>query len=1782
MNIAYRIVWSAARAAWVVVSELGSRSHRSTRRLCDINDVVSSRRRDGLLGALSLSIAISASLYVMPASAACVVDANNSFTASGGDLCDNPAATFSFARARDVGTVSRFNGDLRLLIGSPISEGALSANSGAQVILNGALSVDPVNGVSGYSAVYAQHSDSSIVFNGNAPVNLNVGLGQISAGAASNFGGLIDFGVRPVVIDMQAGAGAGSGSAGIAVERGIGGTILSSGSLSITTSGAMAVYAGGGLIRLNELLVDIPSYNGNDNPVAVWAEATAGAISPVVSWNTAQLNTQYTGIYAGTGATVEGAVSTNIQTTLGDPSGGPKKRGYGVYAFGDSRVSLNGASRISTLAGAASAVVADGQSSGSTPSVGLENTNVRTAGDAAHGLFAIGSGASIRSATTGAISDVATQGAGSDAVRAESGAQIALARDTLLTTSGDNASGVHVVGASAVGVGAAPILGGSATVNLSGGRIKTSGAGAHAISVETQASPGAIGTTVNLIGGTLQTSGANASAVDVQSGAGTVSVSSSSAITAGNIGINVNAPNVAGPVAVSNLVGGTINATQQAIRVAANSGTVTIANDGSLTSTAGSAIDVSNALGTNIINSSGDITAATSAIIGQGGVERVSLDGGTVKGDIRLGAGNDQLDIRGGTLLGAVEMGDGDDLVRVVGSTANVTGVSRFDGGVNGGSDRLQFSAANYTLTDSSRIANFENVDLTNGAVLTLNAALLLGDGGSEVGTLSLADTSVLAVRMPGAFQLNSTLFSNSGEGRIEVDTGGQAFSFTANTGSGFKGVAALGNTRFDLSGVNTSALTNATLEVANGSRTVVGDGVQAIGGLRFSGGEMVFNAKVPAQATATSIVQTSGVLDTSGTGTVTVTVPDNVAGFPNPAVAPDVALLSQDDGNIGVQLVRAGGAVVGSAGGLDLRDQNGNLIAAAGQAVERQVAISEAGSKVAEGTYGYRLTTGDLADGLYVNYGLKRLDVLAGMQVTLQAAQGAVGNARDLSAQVTGAGGVRIDTAGAVSLSNANNTYAGATDVLAGTLVMGADSALGNSSALNLASGTAANMNGRRQTVGTLSTAAGSRVDLASGHLTLSNGGQTAAGTLIGGGQLTVTGGTLSVSGANADLSASVAIAGGAKVVANHVAGIGSGAVVLDGELRLMGAAGALNNTLSGGGSLQVVDASQIILGGANGAFAGHVGIERAASVTVARAVHLGQASVDIGGTLVLDTVEDSWRMKNELSGQGELIKRDSGSVSILDGGRSFTGMTLVQGGVLSVGDEQSSGQLGGGVAVAAAGTLSGSGSIAGSVVNNGLISALNALPGKSTDPASKLTMGRLTNNAVVQLAGAAAGNSLMINGGYVGNNALMVLNTFKGGDNSPTDHVTLNGGEATGKTALRILHAGGDGAKTRTGIELIQARNGAKTATSAFYLDPGSDGYRQGKGTLAAGAYDYTLRRGGNRGIADSWYLTSSSTTSGIRPEPIAYLGNLAALGLLRQSWHDRIGEARWNVDGDHDQAVWARVVSNTESKLAVTGDNSLVQDSSSVRSEQSMLQVGATLWQSAASHWQSGAMLGAGRAVSNGANALGLSATGRVNARLAGAYLSWMQNPGDVEGGYMDSWLQYIDLKNRVQSTAGLGQERYDSSAWARSIELGYSIRLRPGARSALYLQPQVQATYVDYEADDYVESNGTRVHDASAGGLETRIGARVFGHATNTRFNRVQPFLEVNWLRSHHDTSISFDGDVVRKHLPRDRYEVKAGAELELGSSWSGWGSAGLQKGRGGYRDVMGQMGLKFQF
>jgi autotransporter family porin len=220
----------------------------------------------------------------------------------------------------------------------------------------------------------------------------------------------------------------------------------------------------------------------------------------------------------------------------------------------------------------------------------------------------------------------------------------------------------------------------------------------------------------------------------------------------------------------------------------------------------------------------------------------------------------------------------------------------------------------------------------------------------------------------------------------------------------------------------------------------------------------------------------------------------------------------------------------------------------------------------------------------------------------------------------------------------------------------------------------------------------------------------------------------------------------------------------------------------------------------------------------------------------------------------------------------------------------------------------------------------------------------------------------------------------------------------------------------------------------------------------------------------------------------------------------------------------------------------------------------------------------MASIGRAATDAVSSItGHTAKGRGNGYGIGVYATWYDNAGDDAGLYLDGWVHYGRFDNRVQGET-LSGETYRSRGISASIEAGYAFRVRETQSSELFIQPQAQVIYNGYSMDDHTEANGTRV-TGDAGGLTTRVGARIYGNTMMSGAQRVQPFVELNWWHSSANESVTLDAFSVDWNLPRNTYELKAGVQIELGAGWTGWGHLGWrQAGGGDYRNVEGQIGL----
>lgn len=526
---------------------------------------------------------------------------------------------------------------------------------------------------------------------------------------------------------------------------------------------------------------------------------------------------------------------------------------------------------------------------------------------------------------------------------------------------------------------------------------------------------------------------------------------------------------------------------------------------------------------------------------------------------------------------------------------------------------------------------------------------------------------------------------------------------------------------------------------------------------------------------------------------------------------------------------------------------------------------------------------------------------------------------------------------------------------------------------------------------------------------------------------------------------------------------------------------------------------------------------------------------------------------------GTGSLTKSGDGTLT-LSGMTGWTGATRLEGGALVLDGAAGGAQLVSDV-IGAAGTHL-------SLINGagltGIVDPTDVSIG--TGSTWNMTGDSLVNNLTLdgslQFA-APAGHTLTVSN-WTGNGGTVVLNTVLGNDQSATDKIVINGGQAAGDTALQIRHGNDNGAQTVNGIRVVETVNGGTTTPGAFRLSAASDGYRSATNTVAAGAYDYSLVRGGVGGQADDWYLVSQQS---YRPETGAYLNNKwAASTMQNHTLHDR-------SDADHAQGVWLRIGGETSERDGA-GGQALSGDTYRVHLGGDVLNLAA----GAKGSLVLGVMGQYGKN-NNEATAHGMKADGSVSGYSLGLYGTWYADSKTRDGAYVDTWVMSGKFDNTV-SGQGLSAEHYDSRNTALSLEAGYRLPVYRSGAVGVSLEPQAQVIYSDYQADAHREHNGTVVSDQTEGSATTRVGLRVSGNIRNRHRDDLTVFAETNWWHGPDSQRMKFDGETVKDALPADRLEGKVGVRGSLSKSVSLWGSLGAETGAKGYAGGTAQIGMKY--
>ncbi len=793
----------------------------------------------------------------------------------------------------------------------------------------------------------------------------------------------------------------------------------------------------------------------------------------------------------------------------------------------------------------------------------------------------------------------------------------------------------------------------------------------------------------------------------------------------------------------------------------------------------------------------------------------------------------------------------------------------------------------------------------------------------------------------------------------------------------------------------------------------------------------------------------------------------------------------------------------------------------------------------------------------------------------------------------ISGTGAVEKTGAGVLTLAPAapgGNTYSGGTFLNEGTINVSADNALGAPTGGLTFNGGTLQFGGAF----TLSGARGVVINAPGGTIDTQGFAGTIASAITGAGGLTKLGaGVLTLTGTNTFTGGTTITAGTLQLGNGGTSGGLLGDILNNAALTFNRSdTFILPGVISGTGTVSQAGTGTTILTGASTYTGG--------TTIIAGTLQLGNGGVS--GSIVGDVVNNGRLAFNRsdvttfggtIAGTGAVSQIGTGT-TILNGNNPFTGGTTATAGTLAIGDAANPGAVlsgGGPIAIGPGGTLGGYGGVTGAVTNNGTLGVANAIAAFAGGPGGNFTVnGALFNSGLAQVGGSGIGNTLTIASNYVGQGGTVGLNTFLGGDGSPSDRLVIDGGTATGLSGLRITNVGGLGALTSgNGILLVDAVNGGTTNAGAFTLT----------GALVAGPYEYTLFRGGSDGAsADDWFLRSHQVLGptgplpapNYRPEVSLYtaLPSMALIygGTLVDTLHERVGETeqlRGRTDPASGSAVngaWGRVIAQHGNVDG--GPGGIYRDGPNFDYNLYAFQAGLDLFRKEhadGSRDHAGAYVAIGQVDGDVQHYNGLRAgSNTFDAQTLGAYWTHF----GPSGWYVDGVVQGTWYASKANS-GRVAELKTDGFGVAASLEGGYPIQLGNG----FIIEPQAQLVYQSVSLDDASDTGGlVRFDDAQS--LSARIGVR--GARTWLLEAGATPRLLTAWLRANlrqeflGDSKTGFSSPAgfvpFRSDIGGTIAELNGGGTAQLSRTAALFASAGYQVGIDGRTHTYdGKLGLR---
>ena len=1164
-------------------------------------------------------------------------------------------------------------------------------------------------------------------------------------------------------------------------------------------------------------------------------------------------------IFALTGDSCPFASGTYAPTVLAPGASPPAI--VGLFANGGSITAGEDATAVTVNATAASASYGLNAINGGT--IGpLDVAGVTTAASSSPAVYATGAGSTITltllSPTSPAVATIVTTGVDSAGVLATSGGSVVLTGSGptggSVTTETDGSVGLNAFSGSISATGitittmgdpdilsnpsdAVEVSNSGATVTLTDDTIVTSGEGAVGVFAQTSGMATLSGTATVTTTGDCE-SGFCAYGLNAASG-GVIDASTATSVsvtTSGADAIGVYASGVAPPVEPGGLptpstitIGGVATITTYgatAAGVQADSGGVVNLNGGSaktpntITTTTDGSIGVY-AASAGVININGATTISTGTsgetptganaygVQADGLGSQVNLNAATTI--TTLGTGAYGLYATAGGAIGATT-----DAPPAIGVTTSGTGaIGVYASGVDSESSTPSTITIGGVATITTNGATAAGVQADGGGAVTLGAGSVSTNGADSPGVVATGTGSM--VTLNGTSLLTVTTITDDSIGLLAtsggvIDDTGPVTISTGSTGETPSGASAYG-ANADGSGSKIT-FSGATTLTTNGAGA---NGLDAYG-LYASNGGTIDGSLAPSVAITTSGtgaigVYASGAAPESGpASSITIggiaTITTN-GGSAAGVQADSGGLVTLGAGSVTTNGADAPGVVASGAG--SMITLNGASLLSVTTTTDGSTGLYALGGGVINATGPVSVSTGSTTGSTGLNaYGVNADG--SGSKVNLAAAtiattgQGAVGlYASNVSA--TGAGGA-ITVSGTLGVTTAGASAYGAWAQSAGSTI-----ALNGASTFTI-NGAAFALFASEGGVITTGSTLGATI----------NGGVGAGGVEASGSGSTVTLSGATTIGLNGASNTGLFATTGGAITTEALTSItvsGASSTGVQATAGTVTATGALNVTTSQASSVAFA------LGGTAPS------IVASGGGTVSAA---GNAINFIGATSAVATFDNF----HITSASGDLIFADPSTATI-----NFTGTTATaNGGNLLNATNGSTIAFN-----ASASTLTGAiQTDATSTTNVSLTNNTNwTMTGSST-----LTNLNLTNSSVV-FSPSGGFKTLTVGSLVGGTGANVTLNTQLAGAQN-TDQIIINGGTATGTTALTIKNASASNAgaaTTGSGIPVVVVTNGGTTSTTAFKLAT----------PVTAGGFQYALAENPSN---DDWYLMSSPVPS------------------------------------------------------------------------------------------------------------------------------------------------------------------------------------------------------------------------------------------------------------------------------------------------------------------------------